>query len=196
MWKIVVLKVLWVLDNYQLKKRTQAVLGKDAYLRIIQQAKTEPEPTEQFSKVINGEIVGKALPPGDGVQEVDPAQCEHPTTCMKRRGNKKNAWWTCNQCLSRWERKSLDSQASRSEIPRGTDLVTFGRHVGKTFAHVYNELPQYGQWVLSTVETEESCDQLRRLAAYLQRRERHHSAGLTHSDPEPEWETEHDVDMP
>ena len=72
-WKILALKLFMVLDNFHLKKRTQAVLGKDAYLRIFHQVKDQVDaPPPQVSNVINGEIVGKPLSPGEGSVEVDP----------------------------------------------------------------------------------------------------------------------------
>ena len=95
-WRIVVLKLFLVLDNFHLKKRTQAVLGKDAYLRIFHQVKDqENAPPPDLSTVINGENVGKQLSPGEGRVEMDPEQCPHPTDRMKRHGNRTSKWWIC-----------------------------------------------------------------------------------------------------
>ena len=88
-WKVLALKLLMVLDNFLLKKRTQAVLGRDAYFRILHQVRNQgDEPPPQVSKVINGEIVGKPLSPGEGDAEVDPEQCQHPVERLKRHGNR------------------------------------------------------------------------------------------------------------
>jgi hypothetical protein len=48
------------------------------------------------------------------------------------------------------------------------DLVTFGRHMGKTYEQVLQD-PQYCKWVLETVEQGESVSNLnlRRLGDYI-----------------------------
>ena len=184
-----VLKLFLVLDNFQLKKCTQAVLGKDAYLRIFHQVRDQEEaPQPQVSNVINGEIVGKQLSPGEGRVEVDPEQCRHPLDRMKRHGNRTSKWWTCHQCQSRWERMTIE-QAMPTGIPRGTETLLFGKHVGQTFAHVFDNLPSYAQWVIKTAQEhgDEAHPQLLRLAKYLSRRVRQIELGQTQSDMEENW---------
>ena len=57
--------------------------------------------------------------------------------------------------------------------------VFFGKHVGKTYAQIYNEYPQYAQWVLMTAQQEEEAGaQLLRLASYIQTREEMEASGL------------------
>ena len=194
-WKIVVLKLLLVLENFNLKKRTQAVLGKEVYLRIFHQVRDQDTATTQdVTKVINGEIVGKPMTPGEGRVEMDPEQCQHPTDRMKRAGNKAAKWWTCQQCQSRWTRMSLED-AVPTGIPRGSEILFFGKHVGKTFAHVFDNLPSYAQWVIRTAQEhgEEAQPQLLRLAKYLARRARQTELGQTQSDMEENWFMEEDV---
>ena len=194
-WKIFALKLFMVLDNFLLKKRTQAALGKDAYLRIFQQARNQGDtPPPQVSKVINGEVVGKPLPPGEGNVEVEPEQCQHPVNRMIRHGNRTSKWWTCHQCQSRWERMTIE-QAMPTGIPRGTEALLFGKHAGQTFAQVFDNLPSYTQWVIKTAQEhgDEAHPQLLRLAKYLNRRVRQIELGQTQSDMEENWFMEEDA---
>ena len=58
---------------------------------------------------------------------------------MVQRGNKGQECWTCSKCASRWKRKDLALMNSESADPMSEDLVTFGKHMGKTYAQVFLE---------------------------------------------------------
>ena len=171
-WKILALKLLWVLETFALKRRTQAALGEESYKRLFQRARAEErrsDQTQSFGRLINGEIMGRPLKPSEGVPQVDPRMCNHPTSDMKRRGNKMK-WWTCTLCLSRWERLQV---VAPQGVPRGREVLLQGPHAGKTFQDIHETEPQYAHWVRLTAETsaEEASPQVMRLAAYLQTRE-------------------------
>ena len=80
-------------------------------------------------------------------------------------------------------------------VPRGEEILFFGKHMGKTFAHVFDNLPSYAQWVVRTAQEhgEEAQPQLLRLARYLGRRVRQAELGQTQSDLEDKWFMEDDV---
>ena len=171
------LKLFAVLRVYEIKRQTQAALGKVAYQRIFRQiADATEQPGETtVNKIINGEIVGKRLPDAasssTSERNQDPAICPHPPISMKARGNKTYKWWTCLNCLSRWERKSL-SEATTQGATTDSEKVLFGKFAGKTFLEIFKDAPQYAQWVLMTAENEVECStQLKRLAQYLVKKE-------------------------
>ena len=97
---------------------------------------------------------------------MDPAMCQHPEDSMAPRGNKANKWWTCTKCASRWARTDL-AIVNESAEPMGEDLVTFGKHMGKTYAQVYQEDQSYCEWVMTTVVQTEGAPPLQRLAHYI-----------------------------
>jgi hypothetical protein len=177
-WKVVTLKVLMVLETFALKNRTLAALGTDAYKRIFHRAREEDRQSGTQTlqqRMINGELVGKPLKAGEGVPTVDPQMCNHPTSEMKRRGNK-TKWWTCNQCKSRWERIIPEFPQG---IPTDRELMLSGIHAGKTFLHILETEHQYTHWVRLTAETnpEGAEPQIYRLAAYLARKEQMSAEG-------------------
>jgi len=185
-WKVVVLKMLWVLESLSLKRRCQAALGEDNYRRMFQKVKeVRPQGNHPFDRLINGEVVGAPLKPGEGVPQVDPQMCMHPTSEMKRRGNKMK-WWTCALCLSRWERSKLEVPAG---APTGKEVMLHGPQAGKTFREIHDTEHQYSHWVRLTAETApaETTEQILRLAAYLQTRETQNAEGIF-SDMEEEGE--------
>jgi hypothetical protein len=182
-WKIMVLKLLWVLETFSLKRRTQAVLGEDSYKRLFQRAKEETRRNDSgpdYHRLINGEVVGKPLQPGKGIPQVDPQMCNHPTSEMKRRGNKKNTkggtWWTCSLCLSRWERMDLPTETGN---PKSTEIMLTGPHEGKTFQEIWENEHQYCHWIRLTADTNppetnpdsRNNQQIYRLAHYLHQME-------------------------
>lgn len=178
-WKIIALKLLWVLETFALKRRTQAALGEDSYKRLFQRARVEDRRESRpqlIDRLINGELVGKPLKPGEGVPQLDPQMCSHPIAEMKRRGNKMK-WWTCTLCLSRWERLQLTTP---SGPPTGNEVMMRGPHVGKTFRQIYETEHQYSHWARLTAEAnaEDGNEQLLRLAAYLQTREQMSAEGI------------------
>jgi len=180
-WKIFTLKLLWVLDAFGRKRRTQAVLGEDSYRKIFQEARTREEKdlhhNRPLTTIINGEIVGKPLKPGDGEVLTDPAMCSHPSPSMKRRGNKMK-WWTCVQCQSRWERRSMEEQIPEGP-PRGIEMMMQGTSAGSDFNHIYETRKEYCKWVLLTAAegVEEATPQLLRLATYIRQRETAEASG-------------------
>ena len=178
-WKVIVLKLFWVLETFAHKSRTQAALGEDSYKRLPQRARLKDrrsEQTQNFDRLINGELVGKPLKPSGGVPQVDPLMCNHPTAEMKRRGNKMK-WWTCTLCLNRWERLPL---MVVDGPPTAKEIVIQGPHAGKTFREIQRTEHQYAHWVRLTAEAsaEEASPQVIRLAAYLQTREQMNAEGV------------------
>ena len=77
----------------------------------------------------------------------------------------------------------------------GNEILFFGKHVGKTFSHVFDNLPSYAQWVIRTAQEhgDETQPQLLRLAKYLNRRVRQEKLGQTQSDMEEIWFMEDDA---
>ena len=54
----------------------------------------------------------------------------------------------------------------------GTDIICFGKHMGKTCKTVYEKYPEYCEWILKTAETgDDPCQQLMKFAKYLASRE-------------------------
>jgi len=182
-WTILFIKAMWVVDVYEKQQKAKLALGEDAYKRIFHDIKTMDAKRQSelndkvVTTIINGEVVGRPLKPGDGQVTVSPALCVHPTSHMKRRGNK-TKWWTCTQCQSRWERLAMGDLTPEG-VPTRTELRLQGQHQGMTFAQIFEEEKGYCRWVLLTVEQgEETHNQsLLRLAAYIQRREAEESGG-------------------
>ena len=59
-----------------------------------------------------------------------------------------------------------------NDAATGRDILTFGRHTGKTYDTVYTLHPDYCNWVLNTAETGDSpSPQLVKFARYLSTRE-------------------------
>ena len=87
---------------------------------------------------------------------------------MQQRGNAKSSWWFCTKCMSRWARTDLALVNTLTPEPNSLDLVTFGRHMGKTYEQVLQD-PQYCKWV-NTVGQGESVNNnnnLQRLGEYI-----------------------------
>ena len=170
-WKAIVYKVLIVINVHAVKERVTAALGgRDNYLRIFQQVKTPQLPDQPLvTRIIDGEVVGRPLPTSKGQSdgaELEPAMCQHPSSKMKKRGNKAQKWWTCTACLQRWERKELEEYHPKGEAT-DTDLITFGPRIGQTYLEVLQD-PMYCQLILLTVETDPaSSPQIKRLARYI-----------------------------
>lgn len=180
-WFIIAKKLLMVMTVLNLKARAIAVLGKATYLKIFQETKalSQQEEKKVFTKIIRGEVVGRRLPdakppatkPGEEMPEtLDPEMCQHPAIKMVMRANKDEKWWTCKDCLGRWQRRSLETY--HGEGP-GTDrdIVTFGIHMGETYLDVHED-PAHSQWVMMTAEQDPaSGPEVRRLAEYLVKKE-------------------------
>jgi len=173
-WRIFILKAFLMIDVFEHQRKVLYLLGADAYKRLCHRIQTQQEHGSQVAaavtNVINGEAVGKPMKAGDGQATVDPMMCSHPTSAMKRRGNKKK-WWTCTQCQSRWERHTL-AEVTPEGVPQGTEVLLEGTHAGTTFSDIFETQPNYCRWVMITLEQgEEVNPQLTRLAHYLQQRE-------------------------
>jgi hypothetical protein len=118
-WKIMVVELFWVLRNFELKCCAQEVLGRSAYLRIFQQIESTKEQVKDIPlKIIDGQVVGKPLPQGQGTGNVDPVMRQHLKENMKTRANKTEEWWTCAMCQSRWERQTVEGH-----IPTGNRRI-------------------------------------------------------------------------
>ena len=87
------------------------------------------------------------------------------------RGNQTQAWWICKVCLSRCERLPLSAVTSTDQEPQPQDLITFGKHMGDTYQEVYEQDRSYCQWVMSTMETGDPSEPMRRFAAYIYKKE-------------------------
>jgi len=175
-WKIVTIKLLWVLRNFLMKNCTQAVLGREAYQRIFHRIKSSAESSRGIvNRVINGEIVGKALSSNASLDTPVinlPEMCQHESRYMKTRGNRTTKWWTCVSCQSRWERRPLDTTPATGP-PTDTEVLTFGKFVGQTYLQTATMNPNYCKWILQTADGDgDSSPQLTRFAQYLVSRER------------------------
>ena len=59
-----------------------------------------------------------------------------------------------------------------SKPPSGKDVMTFGKHLGKTYNTVWATDPSYCQWAMQTVESgDPSSADLSRFARYVAQRE-------------------------
>ena len=93
---------------------------------------------------------------------------------MVRRGNAQRLltrqtihtkWWTCKDCHTRWERIQMPNREDRA--PADQDPLVFGKHVGKTYAEVYQRHPSYARWVVTTAqEADDPQPDLVRFALY------------------------------
>ena len=95
--------------------------------------------------------MGLALSRGEGKADakkahMDPAVCQHPEEDMMQRGNAKSSWWFCAKCMSRWVRTDLALVNTLTPEPNSLDLVTFGRHMGKTYEQVLQDAA-YCKWI-------------------------------------------------
>ena len=168
-------------------------MGHDAYMNIFAEVKriTTKEETKESKKwkVINGEYVGKKMAkPAKGNPEIDPAICPHHVANMKPRGNGRQMWWTCNACLTRWERIPIEIKES-TDVTKDEDVLAFGKHSGKTYKEVLENDPSYARWVVSTQEQQESSHKgFSHFAAYILKKEYEEAngkmddAGISDSD--------------
>ena len=122
-------------------------------------------------------VVGKELKEAKGPKDVkkhthDPMICQHPSDKMLGRGGRADQkWWSCQACGTRWERIPLSKFETTSQ-PSCKDLLTFGKHAGKTYDFVYLNHINYCEWILRTVESGDDAGlQLFKFARYLATRE-------------------------
>ena len=124
-------------------------------------------------------VVGKELKESQGVKDTqkrthDPIICQHPSGKMQARGGRNDLrWWCCQACGTRWDRIPLSKyEPTQTTQSSGKDLVTFGKHAGKTYDQVLQSYPGYCEWVMKTAEEGDDVGvQLIKFARYLATRE-------------------------
>ena len=83
LWRSLVLKLLWVLNSFEVKKRTLAVLGREVYQRVFnlaqESAAASSSGAQTPSRVINGECVGSSMAQGSGPQIAAPPSKDRET---------------------------------------------------------------------------------------------------------------------
>ena len=159
-----------VIRLYIYKDRLRLRLSQQGYEAWVDAPPAQiPAAPSQNIRVIgsgdNAELVGPKLPDlRKGTPKVDPDICEHPTKNMHRRGNRDSKTWTCDLCLTGWQRLPLN----RSENPQPTDIVTFGKHRNRTFEDIAVEFPDYAKFIVTTADQEpDQQTNFLRLANYL-----------------------------
>ena len=176
-WQTLAIKIGLIFQMIAMETKVKKLLGEPVFNRWFSPAMTETVTRANqpiVSRVIKGQAVGLALSRGAGPKDalkahMDPALCQHPEDDMQQRGNAKNKWWFCTKCMSRWVRTELALVNTLTPEPNSLDLVTFGRHMGKTYEQVLQQDPQYCQWVLDTVAQGESVNNhnLMRLGEFI-----------------------------
>jgi hypothetical protein len=155
--------------------KAKLLLGMDVYERVFKTATTaKVKDWTGPLRFCKGQAVGQPRDSGAGPKDLqkahmDPTMCQHNDQDMMPRGNKTDKWWTCQKCLSRWDRIP-DASPSSLATPDDEDLVTFGKHAGSTFLTVFLEDTPYCEWVLRTQEevpTPATGSPLQRLAQYI-----------------------------
>ena len=141
-----------------------------------QSSKDKPQPWRVETHENVKYVIGKQLEPGKGVKDRakithDPQLCQHPTESLLGRGGRGEMhWWYCQACGSRFKRIPLSQFEMRSEgtCSIGSDMITFGKHLGKSCKTVYDKHPEYCLWILSTAETGDApCQGLKKFAKYI-----------------------------
>ena len=175
-WKRMMLKVSLIFQTIAQRSKVKMLLGPavyDVWFTPAVQESTSQSSQPVVHRVIKGQAVGRQLSKGTGVKDLmnvhmDPAMCQHPEEHMAHRGNKTSQWWICKKCASRWARMDF-AQVNPSADPLDDDLVTFGKHLGKTYTQVYASDPGYCEWVMQTVSQGESANApaLERLAHFI-----------------------------
>ena len=218
-WIVIMTKIVQVFRYDRLKQATirtlgfdlkdrqlNSVQGKRTFLTIFQYIKTMPEKTREevieYTRVLGNELVGKFLGVSDHSKKMpteDPSTCTHPDQAMRRRANALTStrmdgthrqWWTCLHCHSRWERLPMPDRANPVD---DSDLMVYGKHIGRTYATVYQSFPQYAHWTMNTAEDgEPSHPDLLRFAQYCsQRRKKEYQDLLdAHEAPFPDEDGE------
>ena len=175
-WRSLALKLKLIFQMIATQSKVKKLLGEPVFNRWFAPAMTETVTRADqpiVSRVIKGQAVGRRLAPGEGKEDkkkahMEPAMCQHPEADMQARGNKGNKWWFCTKCMSRWVRTDLALVNSETPEPNSQDLVTFGKHMGKTYEQVLQD-PPYCNWIMDTVAQGESIQNtnLLRLAEYI-----------------------------
>jgi hypothetical protein len=180
MWKRLLLKINVMFQMLAMQVKTKTILGEKAYDALFQmgpQKLTAQNVQPVRYRFIRGQVVGQALPRGQGKKDsikahMDPAMCLHPEKSMMARGNAKTQWWTCQVCLSRWARLAQAEVTTQTGMPQDQDLVIFGKYTGSTYLEVLQDAT-YCNWIMDTMENDsgmmkpESSEQFQRLAQYI-----------------------------
>ena len=194
-WGTILLKIELLMRVFQIKNMTKILLGEQNYLRLCGKVRHLPEAPEapEITKVIQGEVVGKQkAEPGDGEVKVDPDICQHPEKDMKRRGNRKSRWWTCDLCQTRWERRTVDSVLMTGPVG-GNEILLTEKYLCKTFNSVMLSDPSYCQHAVASAEQEPSTHQsMRRFAQYIAETE----APIARSTPSQSSQTREATERP
>jgi hypothetical protein len=176
-WKTLFLKVMVILQTVAQQSKAKYLLGEMIYNKLFVTNKIQAPTTETVKyRYQNGQVIGKPLPAGEGKVDrskvqMDPAVCQHPSHAMKARGNTTTKWWTCAQCLSRWERLAVEQISNLQEEPEDLSILTFGKYMGSSYAEVYEMDKPYCSWILNTAEKGDSSPLLQHFAQYLQVKE-------------------------
>ena len=170
------LKVSLIFQTIAQRSKVKMLLGPkvyDVWFTPAVQESISQSSQPVVHRVIKGQAVGLRLISGGGKEDkkkahMDPAICQHPEEDMKERGNKGSKWWFCAKCMSRWVRTDLALVNSATPEPNSQDLVTFGKHMGRTYEQVLQD-PSYCNWIMDTVAQGESIQNtnLLRLAEYI-----------------------------
>ena len=142
-WNRFRIKICWLIRYTQAKHFLTTMLGQEVFLNTYQglRRSSARRQSTPVTRVIQGKVVGKPKTPSETVKPtVSAKDCLHQEQYMKWRGNKHAAWWTCLACGSRWEGHTLGKFTPMDE-PEGSELVLFGKHAGKTFQWVANNVP-------------------------------------------------------
>ena len=173
-WRRLMLKVSLIFQTIAQRSKVKMLLGQkvyDVWFSPAVQESISQSSQPIVSRVIKGQAVGRRLPRGEGKKDLekahmDPAMCQHPEDSMAPRGNKGQKWWFCTKCASRWTRTDL-ARVNESAEPLDEDLITFGKHMGKTYTQVYVDDPGYCEWVMTTIAQSEGSPALQRLAHFI-----------------------------
>ena len=184
-WRLFCLKSMIVLDYLWHKTKAERLLGLKVFKQLTAEedgdAQTAPSTSASskdlrpFTRILRALgsrwVVGPPREPSDGKPNRDPKVCDHPQTNMKPRGNGKDIWWTCDLCLSRWDRIAI-TQYENPGPPKDSDRALFGKHTGRTYLEIFRMDQQYCDWVLRTAESgDEASPELIRLAKWIASRE-------------------------
>ena len=170
-----------VLDAFAYKDAVIAAIGERTYKILFgslrqTQLSDAAEKKMVVTKILDGQIMGKELPPSKTEKtptsgtRVDPSLCQHPPHELRQGGNKSAKWFTCLDCTTRWERTPIPEQLDH---PAASDLMLFGRYAAETYHKVITQYPNYTAWCRKTAEeaefSKEPCSrQLSRFVQYLE----------------------------
>ena len=190
-WKSLFLKVSLIFTTIAAQTKAKLILGNEVYSKLFKTVADASTPEWKGAyRLCKGQFIGKPIPMGSGSKDqkkahMDPTMCQHNSSDMMPRGNKTEKWWTCQKCMSRWER--IPENKELHVTPMDEDRVTFGKHAGETYLHVYLQDPAYCDWVQRTVEeTNPAPGPLTCLSQYI------HMQGVRETHEADDWQ---DMDL-